>query len=161
MATPTDPSTRHRNVYTLKDVSIYFYKSPTTPGVAPADWNSGNVLRAIATGFTLDIKQDAALVHGQGTRFPVGTRVGAVSYEWSIDAIYTNDTYSTIGTGVALGQFIEAEAGFFSIKVVAGPETKILTYCTVTGSPVKVTEGECVTCSVSGVAEWVSSTTTA
>lgn len=163
MATATDPVDRHRNVYTLRDVTVTLYKDAVTPGKAPTSWSSGNVLRAIATGFTLTTKQDAALIHGQGSRFPIATRIGEVSYEWSIDAIYTNDTYATMGSGLKLDQFIEADVGYFAMKIevlnLAGSpiDTRVLTYCTITEIPFKVAEGECVTCSLSGLAEWVSS----
>lgn len=165
MSTTVDPAGRHRNVYTLRDVVIRFYRDSLIPGKAPSSWGDANyIFKAIATGFTLTTKQDAGLIHGQGSRFPVATRIGEVSYEWSIDCIYTNDVYSNMGTGLKLDQFIEADVGYFAMQVtvldLAGSpiDSRVFTFCTITEIPFKVSEGECVTCSLSGLAEWVSST---
>lgn len=147
----------HKAVYTMKDVVIKFYKDAVTPGVVPTAWSSGVTLTCIATGVSIDEKQDAALVHGQGSNQPVGTRVGVITYEWSIDALYTNDAYS-LGSSLKLSQLIESEMGFFAMQIADGGDTKVLTYCTVTGTPMKVGEGEGLTISLSGIAEAVATT---
>lgn len=148
----------HKKVYTMKDLILKIYQDPTNPGIAPTDWATGLTLTCIATGFNCDTKQDAALVHGQGSNKPVGTRIGVITHEWSIDALYTDDTYN-MGSALKLSQFLEDEGiGFFAMQATLGAETKVLTYCTVTGVPQKVGEGEGLTISLSGLAEDVETT---
>lgn len=166
MATAVDPTAtagRHREVYTMRDIVIRVYKDTTNPGRAPGSWaNADYLFKGIATGFTLTTKQEAELIHGQGTKFPLATRIGEVSYEWSIDVLYSNETYVSMG-GYRIEQFIEGDIGYFAMQVEilnksgTAATTRILTYCTITEIPFKVTEGECVSCSLSGVAEWVQS----
>lgn len=165
-ADPTPTTGRHREVYTLRDIVIKFYRDNVHPGYAPGSWSdAGYMFKGIATGFSLTTKQDAALIHGQGTKFPLATRIGEVSYEWSIDCLYSTEVYSNMGTGLKIEQFIEADIGYFAMQVqilekdgVTPATTRVLTYCTITEIPFKVTEGECVSCSLSGLAEWVQST---
>lgn len=138
----------------MKDVTIKIYRDPTTPGIAPSNWSTGLELVCVATGFSFNPKQDIALVHGQGSNQPVGTRKGVISYEWSIDALYTNNTYS-MGSAMKLGQMIELEMGFFAMQITSGADTKVLTYCSLSGTPEKVSEGEALSCNLEGLAEAV------
>lgn len=144
----------HKNIYGLKDVVVKIYRDGSTPGIAPGNWSSGSEIVAVATGFSFNPKQDCALVHGQGSNQPVATRRGAISYEWSIDALYTNNTYA-FGSSYKLSQLIEQEVGFFAMCITNGAETKVLTYCSLTGTPMKVSEGEALSCNLEGIAESV------
>jgi hypothetical protein len=140
----------------MQDLAVQFYFLGS--GLAPsgeATWaDDGEVITFIGTGFSYDPKQDAALVHGHGSNQPTGTRKGAISYEWSFDALYTNDAYTVAAaTTKKLSEFVEDEVGFFAMRIDLGDSIKVFEYCSVTGTPMKVGEGEALTISLSGVAE--------
>jgi hypothetical protein len=147
----------HKTIYGMKDVAIKIYRDTSTPGIAPANWSSGLALACVATGFSYSPKQDAALVHGQGSNQPVATRKGVITYEWTIDALYTNDTYA-MGSALKLSQFIESEMGFFAMQIIDGADTKVFTYVSLTSTPQKISEGEALSCNMEGIAEAVATT---
>lgn len=74
-----------------KDCLVKLYIDDTTAGIAPTSWATGVTTIAIATSASVNTSKTITPHHGLNHQTPQVIKQGNITYEFSIDGIYTPD----------------------------------------------------------------------
>ena len=135
-------------------LKIYFHANGA--GSTPTSWNDANVhVVAVATGFKIGPERQVNVRHGAGQATPKSVNPGNISYPWSFDNIFTNETVGVAGSKRTLEQL--PERGKFAMRLEiedgANDIVKIMTGCACESAQLTGSSGEGISISASGQAE--------
>lgn len=140
-----------------KDCQVQIYIG-ATPGAAPTDagddtWDASSTSNIVAVGTGVDVNTSKTLTphHGLNQSTPQIIKEGNITYDWSIDALYTTQTYGAFDMLDLIN-----ESKTFAMKISAmndsdvAQATAVLTYCKCSSDNWSVSDDGDLTCSLSG-----------
>ncbi len=148
--------------YTGKDVLVEIYRDASTPGDAPVDWDTATKTAfAIATTASVNTSKEVTEFHGLNHQTPQEIKEGRITYEWSLEEIYTDTDFVDSGgaNGVDFLELIDSGNRFamrltFTNEVTGTVErTIVLTHCVASSDNLEASDGGNVTGSMSGRAK--------
>lgn len=146
-------------VFNGKDCQVQIYIG-ATPGAVPTDittdtWAASPTANIVAVGTGVDVNTSKTLTphHGLNQAAPQIIKEGNITYDWSIDALYTTQTYGALDMIDLIN-----ESKVFAMKLTvmndAGAEqaSAVLSYCKCSSDNISVSDDGDLTCSLSGQA---------
>lgn len=140
--------------YNGQDVKVMFYQDGTTPGAAPSDWESDSTVFAVATGFSQNTSKEVNGKYGFGNQTPQLLKEGQITYEWSVDNLYTTTDYGgnslldMINGGQTFALYIQ------TLDSTGSEDSSVeLLFCEADQDNLEGSEDGDVTCNLSGQAK--------
>ena len=140
-----------------KDCQVQIYIGDT-PGAEPTavgddTWDASSTSNIIAVGTGVDVNTSKTLTphHGLNNATPQIIKEGNITYDFSIDALYTTQTY---GASDMLDLINESKTFAMKLSVMDDADTEVasavLTYCKCSSDNASVSDDGDLTCSLSG-----------
>lgn len=137
-----------------KDCKVQIYIDASSAGIAPAGantWDANSDVVAVATSVDVNTSKEITPHHGLNHATPQILKEGNITYDWSIDALYTTQTYGSEDMVDLIN-----ESKVFAAKVTAMDDADtevagvVLTYCKCGSDNLSLSDDGDLTCSLSG-----------
>ena len=137
-----------------KDCQVQIYIDSVTAGIAPTgaySWASDGDIIAVGTGVDVNTSKTLTPHHGLNNSTPQVIKEGNITYDWSIDALYTTATY---GSTDMLDLINTSKTFAMKLTVMSDADVEIasavLTYCKCSSDNASVSDDGDLACSLSG-----------
>lgn len=144
--------------YNGQDVKIMFYQSSSDAGALPEDddktWDDDGDVFAVATGASHNTSKEINGKYGINHQTPQLLKEGQITYEWSVDNLYTTDEYGgkNLLELINGGETFALKLAFLGSDGTTEDTVVELAYCKADQDNLEGSEDGDVTCNLSGQA---------
>ena len=138
-----------------KDCQVEIYVDNTTAGAAPGDWATVDDILAVGTGVDINTSKTVTVHHGLNHATPQAIKEGNITYDFSIDALYTTKEYGESTSATDLYDLINESIAFaMKLTVMSDADVEVMsvvmTYCRCSSDNLSVSDDGDLTASISG-----------